>query len=149
MLTRVHAAQPLRKWRFLSSTFSSFVWVNLNMFSYVCVKEEVAGGKMFLPSSAAFLNIFKKQRGEKKPVPNEQKDERYFERRRRNNHAAKKSRDARKMREDQVMLTHQNKRLRSMLKCDAGCTKFYQNCLRMRQIKFLLTDVHSIRFNKL
>ncbi|KAJ8961414.1 hypothetical protein NQ318_014660, partial [Aromia moschata] len=40
-------------------------------------------------------------RGEKKPIPDEQKDDKYFERRRRNNQAAKKSRDARKMREDQ------------------------------------------------
>lgn len=45
---------------------------------------------------------FKRQRGEKKPIPDEQKDDKYFERRRRNNQAAKKSRDARKMREDQV-----------------------------------------------
>lgn len=44
----------------------------------------------------------RRQRGEKKPIPEEQKDDKYFERRRRNNQAAKKSRDARKMREDQV-----------------------------------------------
>ncbi|XP_026481730.1 thyrotroph embryonic factor [Ctenocephalides felis] len=43
-------------------------------------------------------------RGEKRPIPEEQKDERYFERRKRNNRAAKKSRDARKMREDQIAL---------------------------------------------
>jgi len=41
-------------------------------------------------------------RGEKRPIPEEQKDDRYFERRKRNNQAAKKSRDARKLREDQV-----------------------------------------------
>lgn len=45
---------------------------------------------------------FRRQRGEKKPIPDEQKDDKYFERRKRNNQAAKKSRDARKMREDQV-----------------------------------------------
>lgn len=44
----------------------------------------------------------RRQRGEKKPIPVEQKDEKYFERRKRNNQAAKKSRDARKIREDQV-----------------------------------------------
>lgn len=44
----------------------------------------------------------KRQRGEKKPIPDAQKDDKYFERRRRNNQAAKKSRDARKIREDQV-----------------------------------------------
>lgn len=43
-------------------------------------------------------------RGEKRPIPDDQKDEKYFERRRRNNQAAKKSRDARKFREDQVNL---------------------------------------------
>ncbi|XP_038220963.1 cell death specification protein 2-like [Zerene cesonia] len=43
-----------------------------------------------------------RRRGEKRPIPAELKDEKYFERRRRNNQAAKKSRDARRMREDQV-----------------------------------------------
>ena len=41
-------------------------------------------------------------RNQKRPIPNEQKDGKYYERRRRNNLAAKKSRDARKTREDQV-----------------------------------------------
>jgi len=48
---------------------------------------------------------YKKHRSEKRPIPDEQKDDKYFERRRRNNQAAKKSRDARKMREDQVSIT--------------------------------------------
>ncbi|XP_061385124.1 transcription factor ces-2-like [Danaus plexippus] len=43
-----------------------------------------------------------RRRGEKRPIPSELKDEKYFERRRRNNQAAKKSRDARRMREDQI-----------------------------------------------
>ncbi|KAM3957664.1 uncharacterized protein ACR2FA_008375 [Aphomia sociella] len=43
-----------------------------------------------------------RRRGEKRPIPAELKDEKYFERRRRNNQAAKKSRDARRMREDQI-----------------------------------------------
>lgn len=47
-------------------------------------------------------NFLRRQRGEKRPIPEEQKDEKYFERRKRNNEAAKKSRDARKMREDRV-----------------------------------------------
>ncbi|CAG5003454.1 unnamed protein product [Parnassius apollo] len=42
-----------------------------------------------------------RRRGEKRPIPAELKDEKYFERRRRNNQAAKKSRDARRIREDQ------------------------------------------------
>jgi hypothetical protein len=35
----------------------------------------------------------RRPRGEKKPIPDEQKDDKYFERRKRNNLAAKKSRD--------------------------------------------------------
>lgn len=46
--------------------------------------------------------LSRRQRGEKRPIPEEQKDDKYFERRKRNNEAAKKSRDARKMREDRV-----------------------------------------------
>ncbi|KAK0067615.1 CCAAT/enhancer-binding protein alpha [Biomphalaria pfeifferi] len=41
-------------------------------------------------------------RGEKKPIPEDQKDEKYFERRRRNNDAARRSRDSRKQREDNL-----------------------------------------------
>ncbi|KAG5900126.1 hypothetical protein JTB14_012799 [Gonioctena quinquepunctata] len=62
----------------------------------------------------------RRQRGEKKPIPDEQKDDKYFERRKRNNQAAKKSRDARKMREDQValratILEHENAILRAQV----------------------------------
>lgn len=46
----------------------------------------------------------RRQRGEKRPIPDEQKDDKYFERRKRNNEAAKKSRDARKIREDRVSI---------------------------------------------
>lgn len=45
-----------------------------------------------------------KRRNSKKPVPNDEKDEKYFERRNRNNMAAKRSRDSRKRREDQVSM---------------------------------------------
>ena len=45
----------------------------------------------------------RRPRGEKKPIPSEQRDDRYYERRKRNNLAAKKSRDQRKMREDNVV----------------------------------------------
>lgn len=56
-----------------------------------------------LPSIDHFQCILnRRQRGEKRPIPDEQKDEKYFERRKRNNEAAKKSRDARKIREDRV-----------------------------------------------
>ncbi|XP_072383916.1 uncharacterized protein [Diabrotica undecimpunctata] len=62
----------------------------------------------------------RRQRGEKKPIPDEQKDDKYYERRRRNNQAAKKSRDARKMREDQIalratILEHENAILRAQV----------------------------------
>ncbi|XP_050676847.1 uncharacterized protein LOC126973551 [Leptidea sinapis] len=55
-----------------------------------------------------------RRRGEKRPIPSELKDEKYFERRRRNNQAAKKSRDARRMREDQVQHTYIHSRLVSI-----------------------------------
>ena len=44
----------------------------------------------------------RRPRGEKKPIPEDLKDSKYFERRKRNNLAAKKSRDQRKIREDQI-----------------------------------------------
>lgn len=50
-------------------------------------------------------NVHKRPRSEKKPIPDDQKDEKYYERRKRNNQAAKKSRDARKIREDHVSKT--------------------------------------------
>ncbi|CAG0887807.1 unnamed protein product [Darwinula stevensoni] len=49
----------------------------------------------------------RRPRSEKRPIPEELKDERYFERRQRNNLAAKKSRDARKRREDQMAMKAQ------------------------------------------
>ncbi|XP_047002808.1 LOW QUALITY PROTEIN: uncharacterized protein LOC124620147 [Schistocerca americana] len=62
----------------------------------------------------------RRPRSEKRPIPDDQKDEKYFERRKRNNQAAKKSRDARKVREDQIalraaMLEHENAVLRAQL----------------------------------
>lgn len=50
------------------------------------------------------MSSSRRQRSEKKPIPVEQKDNKYYERRRRNNYAAKKSRDYRKAREDEVAL---------------------------------------------
>lgn len=46
----------------------------------------------------------KRPRSEKKAIPTDQKDIKYFERRKRNNQAAKKSRDARKAREDEIAI---------------------------------------------
>lgn len=53
---------------------------------------------------AAVQQTQKRPRSEKKPIPTEQKDTKYFERRKRNNMAAKKSRDARKAREDEIAI---------------------------------------------
>ncbi|KAG7200599.1 hypothetical protein KM043_001157 [Ampulex compressa] len=65
-------------------------------------------------------NIHRRPRSEKKPIPDDQKDEKYYERRKRNNQAAKKSRDARKIREDHIalratMLEHENAILRAQI----------------------------------
>ncbi|XP_045208050.2 hepatic leukemia factor-like [Mercenaria mercenaria] len=46
----------------------------------------------------------KRPRSEKKAIPDDAKDDKYFERRKRNNNAAKKSRDARKAREDEIAI---------------------------------------------
>lgn len=61
---------------------------------------DVAAGSSADDSYSCLMS--RRQRGEKRPIPDEQKDDKYFERRKRNNEAAKKSRDARKMREDRV-----------------------------------------------
>lgn len=53
---------------------------------------------------AAVQQTQKRPRSEKKPIPTDQKDSKYFERRKRNNMAAKKSRDARKSREDEIAI---------------------------------------------
>ncbi|KAK9721700.1 Basic region leucine zipper [Popillia japonica] len=72
------------------------------------------------PCGSLLHQNYRRQRGEKKPIPDEQKDDKYFERRRRNNQAAKKSRDARKQREDQIalratLLEHENALLKAQL----------------------------------
>ncbi|XP_050449213.1 transcription factor ces-2-like [Cataglyphis hispanica] len=64
--------------------------------------------------------LHRRPRSEKKPIPDDQKDEKYFERRKRNNQAAKKSRDARKIREDHIalratMLEHENAILKAQI----------------------------------
>lgn len=59
-------------------------------------------GNSLSPINQFQFTLNRRERGEKRPIPDEQKDEKYFERRKRNNEAAKKSRDARKIREDRV-----------------------------------------------
>ncbi|XP_073848983.1 uncharacterized protein [Musca autumnalis] len=69
---------------------------NLSPVDFPLMELNRVGGGIF-PS---FLH--RRPRGEKRPIPEEQKDDKYYERRKRNNEAAKKSRDARKIREDRI-----------------------------------------------
>ena len=46
----------------------------------------------------------RRPRSEKKAIPDDLKDDKYYERRKRNNLAAKKSRDSRKAREDDIAI---------------------------------------------
>lgn len=62
------------------------------------------GGPALARAIAAVQQTQKRPRSEKKPIPEDQKDNKYFERRKRNNNAAKKSRDARKAREDEIAI---------------------------------------------
>ncbi|XP_043266054.1 transcription factor VBP [Colletes gigas] len=73
-----------------------------------------------LLNTNGITNVQRRPRSEKKPIPDNQKDEKYYERRKRNNQAAKKSRDARKIREDHIalratMLEHENAILRAQI----------------------------------
>ena len=66
-------------------------------------------GGMSSPALARALSTLnadksRRPRSEKKPIPTELKDDKYYERRRRNNDAAKKSRDSRKQREDELAI---------------------------------------------
>lgn len=70
--------------------------------SMVSPGSEVSPSQMSNQLRTAFGSGSKRPRGEKRPIPDEHKDDKYYERRKRNNQAAKKSRDARKIREDQV-----------------------------------------------
>ncbi len=57
-----------------------------------------------LVAKALASATMRRPRSEKKPIPDDLKDQKYYERRRRNNLAAKRSRDARKTREDHVTI---------------------------------------------
>ncbi|XP_050294307.1 transcription factor VBP-like [Anthonomus grandis grandis] len=89
----------------------------------------------------------KKLRSEKRHIPDEQKDEKYFERRRRNNQAAKKSRDARKIREDQIalraaILEHENAVLRAqVLSLREEASSLRQLLLHCKSFDMPQTDV--------
>ena len=66
--------------------------------------DYIAGSTPTVARAMAVSQNQKRPRSEKKPIPSDQKDNKYFERRKRNNQAAKKSRDARKQREDDIAI---------------------------------------------
>ena len=72
--------------------------------SAIVIGPDSGGGPALARAIAAVQQTHKRPRSEKKAIPDEQKDGKYFERRKRNNHAAKKSRDARKAREDEIAI---------------------------------------------
>ncbi|KOC59864.1 D site-binding protein [Habropoda laboriosa] len=90
-------------------------------------------------------SVHRRPRSEKKPIPDEQKDEKYYERRKRNNQAAKKSRDARKIREDHIalratMLEHEN----AILRAQVITLREEAQCLRHMLIKQQAPPLQSI-----
>ncbi|KAK1120046.1 hypothetical protein K0M31_012775 [Melipona bicolor] len=90
-------------------------------------------------------SMHRRPRSEKKPIPDDQKDEKYYERRKRNNQAAKKSRDARKIREDNIalratMLEHEN----AILRAQVITLREEAQCLRHMLIKQQTPSLHSI-----
>lgn len=75
------------------------VYVIVDVLSLVFL---ISGTSPTIARAIAATQNQKRPRSEKKPIPSDQKDNKYFERRKRNNQAAKKSRDARKAREDEI-----------------------------------------------
>ena len=73
-------------------------WLNMCIFVLVGSHSAVAH------AIALTQHTQRRPRSEKKAIPDDAKDDKYFERRKRNNHAAKKSRDARKSREDEIAI---------------------------------------------
>lgn len=73
-------------------------------FFYIFTAAAASASPTLARALAAVQQTQKRPRSEKKPIPSEQKDGKYFERRKRNNMAAKKSRDARKSREDEIAI---------------------------------------------
>ncbi|XP_015916806.3 thyrotroph embryonic factor-like [Parasteatoda tepidariorum] len=82
-------------------------------------------------SRALASSLPRRPRSEKRPIPDEQKDDKYFERRKRNNMAAKKSRDARKAREDEIALR--------------ACFLEKENAILRAQVTTLREEAQSLR----
>ncbi|XP_076304986.1 uncharacterized protein LOC143222400 [Tachypleus tridentatus] len=80
---------------------------------------------------ALFSRLPRRPRSEKKPIPTNLKDEKYFERRKRNNLAAKKSRDTRKARENEIAFR--------------ACFLEKENAILRAQVATLREEAHSLR----
>ena len=76
--------------------YSYFINTGILIFSFL------GSSSSSLLAQALAKSTPRRPRGEKRPIPDEQKDRRYYERRKRNNLAAKKSRDQRKQREETI-----------------------------------------------
>ena len=91
----------------------------------------------------------RRPRSEKKAIPEDQKDQKYFERRRRNNEAAKKSRDFRKQREDELAIRASFlERSNSVLRVQVHSMR--EEAMKLRQMWFQkcqLGDGHNARQN--
>lgn len=75
------------------------------MYSYLSVSCFFPGPSTAIARALSLTQQQQRRpRSEKKPIPEDLKDTKYYERRKRNNHAAKKSRDARKAREDEIAI---------------------------------------------
>ncbi|XP_011663838.1 bZIP transcription factor 16-like isoform X2 [Strongylocentrotus purpuratus] len=92
--------------------------------------DGVEGNQQGPGSSAVRRNS--KRRGNKRDVPVDEKDNRYYERRDRNNKAAKRSRDARKIREEQVgMRAHYLEKENDFLRAQLNTLREEANSLRL------------------
>ena len=90
---------------FLSTVCVAVPYIQMTRSSERIVLISVVGPTSAIAHAMAMSQqTTRRPRSEKKPIPNEQKDEKYYDRRKRNNNAAKKSRDSRKAREDEIAI---------------------------------------------
>lgn len=91
----------------------------------------ISVGPVMARAIAATTSAQRRPRTEKKPVPDTAKDNKYFERRKRNNSAAKKSRDIRKAREDEIAVR--------------ACFLEKENAILRAQVSTLRDEAGSLR----
>ncbi|XP_052258960.1 hepatic leukemia factor-like isoform X2 [Dreissena polymorpha] len=97
----------------------------------------------FARALAAMSHSQKRPRSEKKAIPDEQKDDKYFERRKRNNNAAKKSRDSRKAREDEIAIRASFlEKENAILRAQVGTLREEANSLRQLLLQKRSTARH-------